>query len=142
VWAGRVDQQIVQQLTTAGNSPLRMVRASLLKNDAFMTALGRPTRDQIVSMRPSELTTLEAIDLANGQALADAIAAGAGRLAAQHSSDPEGLTNWLFGFALSRPPTADEMSLARELLGSAPTQQGIEDLLWSLFMLPEFQLVR
>lgn len=142
VWSSRVEPQIVQQLTTAGNAAVRMVRASLLKNDAFMTALGRPTRDQIVSMRPSELTTLEAIDLANGQALADAIAAGAGRLAAQFGSDPDGLTHWLFAFALSRSPTAEEKSLARELLGSEPTQQGIEDLLWSVFMLPEFQLVR
>ena len=54
-----------------------MVRASLVKSDALMRALGRPNRDQIVSMRPSDLTTLEAIDLANGETLATAIERGA-----------------------------------------------------------------
>ena len=59
-----------------------MVRASLLKSDFLMRALGRPNRDQIVTSRPSELTTLEAIDLANGQALANALKSGARRIVA------------------------------------------------------------
>ena len=35
-----------------------------------MRSLGRPLREQIVSMRPTDLTTLEAVDLANGPTLA------------------------------------------------------------------------
>ena len=46
-----------------------MVRAALLKSNDLMRALGRPNRDQIVSMRPSDLTTLEAISLANGETI-------------------------------------------------------------------------
>ena len=42
-----------------------------------MRALGRPNRDQIVTSRPNELTTLEAINLANGKELNNAVAVGA-----------------------------------------------------------------
>ena len=35
-----------------------------------------------------------------------------------------------------------ELTLAREALGEKPTAAGIQDLLWAVLMLPEFQLVR
>lgn len=148
VWTAKVDGTAARLLAAAWETPVPMVRASLLKNNAFLTALGRPTRDQVVSTRPSELTTLEAIDLANGQLLADAIAEGAQRRlksfggAESNADAAERLARWLFVFALSREPTADELSLCRELLGERPTPQAVEDLMWSVFMLPEFQLVR
>ena len=115
-----------QLLASAVGQPNPMVRASLMKNNAFMTALGRPTRDQIVSMRPSELTTLEAIDLANGQVLADAIAQGAPRIL-ERQQDATGLTRWLFEFALSRLPTADEERLAAQLLGPQPEEHADQE---------------
>ena len=40
------------------------------------------------------------------------------------------------------PPTADEAAVARDLLGTAPTAETVADCLWSVVMLPEFQLVR
>ncbi len=133
----------------------RAVRASLLNNNAFMASLGRPTRDQIVSMRPNELTTLEAIQLSNGQELADAISVGAQRLlerepvggaaegvVAEGVLRAEPLIQWLFTAALSRSPTEAELAIAGELLGEPPQPEPLEDLLWSLFMLPEFQLVQ
>ena len=45
--------------------------------------------------------------------------------------------------ALSRAPTEAEMTLCRSLLGDAqePTAAGVEDLLWAVVMLPEFQLM-
>jgi len=146
-WNAKVDKPAARLLAAAWETPAPMVRESLLKNNAFLAALGRPTRDQVVSMRPSELTTLEAIDLANGQQLADAIAEGARRLRAFGGEHPgpkaaQQLVRWLFVYALAREPTADELALCRELLGEQPTPQAIEDLLWSVFMLPEFQLVR
>jgi hypothetical protein len=128
------------QQGTAG--PIRMVRASLVKSDALMRALGRPNRDQIVTMRPSELTTLEAIDLANGPALAAAIAAGAKRWRPTAAEATRAVVDRLYLAALARRPTADESAAALAMLGSEPTGEALEDLLWSLFMLPEFQLVR
>lgn len=150
VWNAQLGSQLVEPLTLAMNAPLVMVRASLLRNDAFLTSLGRPTRDQIVSMRPTELTTLEAIDLANGQTLADAIAHGANQLAVEatgKSDRPGGgstdeVIHWIYSFALSRQPTSEELTLARELLGESRKGDSIEDFLWAVFMLPEFQLIR
>jgi hypothetical protein len=126
-----------------GHTP--MIRASLIKKDAFMTALGRPNRDQIVSMRPTDLTALEAIHLSNGQQLADTIARGAAReleRLKQSGETPSQVADRLFAFALSRPPTAEEQAVATRLLGEQPAAQEIEDLLWAVFMLPEFQMIR
>jgi hypothetical protein len=142
VWSGRVDPQLAAALTAAANSTLLMVRASLVKSDHLMRTLGRPNRDQIVTSRPSELTTLEAINLANGQTLASAIERGARRAIADHGESPEELVRWLCRFCLSREPTADELAVGRELLGAKPAEGSGQDLMWSIFMLPEFQLVR
>ena len=38
--------------------------------------------------------------------------------------------------------TQEELAAAREVLGAPPTPEGLADLLWLVFMLPEFQLVR
>lgn len=119
-----------------------MVRAALVKATPLMAALGRPNRDQVVTSRPADLTTLEAILLANEQSLADEIAKGGIRLLAEHGPDPDRITTWIFSAALARPPTADEAAVARDLLGAAPTAENVADCLWSVVMLPEFQLVR
>lgn len=124
------------------NPKALMVRASLLKADELMRALGRPNRDQVVTMRPEGLTTLEAIELANGQPLADAIAKGGNHLKTRFSDSSEDLIAWAFHYALSRNPSAEEQAQAKEFLGPAPEPKAIEDFLWAIIMLPEFQLVR
>ena len=119
-----------------------MVRASLVKSDALMRSLGRPNRDQIVSMRPSDLTTLEAIDLANGETLAAAIEKGAPQWLPTSGQSTADIVNRLYLAALSRAPTTDELTTATQMLGPQPTPEATQDLLWSIFMLPEFQLIR
>lgn len=140
-WEKVINAQGPTLLAQGAASAGRMVRASLLKSDFLMRTLGRPNRDQIVSTRPNDLTTLEAIDLANGSILAETIAKGAQRLLAEDRGGSDLITP-LYRHALSRNPTATELATARELLGEKPTQQGLEDLLWAVCMLPEFQLVR
>lgn len=142
LWNVKVGKQLATQLAQAATSAQPMVRASLLKADFFMRALGRPNREQIVSVRPNELNTLEAIDLNNGQTLATRLEQGASRVLAKQWSSSDALTHWLYQFALARVPTAAELTLAREVLGEKPTSQGVQDLLWAVLMLPEFQLVR
>lgn len=139
VWQKALNAQAPALLAQGAAANARMVRASLLKADFLMRTLGRPNRDQIVSTRPNELTTLEAIDLANGSILADTIAKGAKRLLA--APDIDTLTA-LYRRALSRDPNAKEKEVGMELLGPQATQEGIEDLLWVICMLPEFQVVR
>ena len=139
VWQKTIDAQAPALLAQGAAASGRMIRASLMKADFLMRTLGRPNRDQIVSTRPNDLTTLEAIDLANGSILADAIQKGAKRLletAKGHVITP------LYRHALGRDPTHEELATGKEILGSTPTQPSLEDLLWAVCMLPEFQLVR
>lgn len=116
------------------------IRASLVAADPLLTALGRPNREQVVTERASAATTLQALQLLNGETLARRLAQGAGRLAATHRSSTE-LVDQLYVRALGRAPTAEERRLCEEMLGPSPSAEGIEDLLWSLVMLPEFQLI-
>ncbi|MEK7953381.1 DUF1549 domain-containing protein [Luteolibacter sp. Y139] len=124
---------------TADSSP--MVRASLVPADLLMRALGRPNREQIVSMRPDNITTLEAIDLANGEQLAGLLKKGAASLSAARKPTPE-LIDQVFLRSLGRRATAAEKNGLGTVLGSQPTPQAIEDLLWMVILLPEFQFVR
>ena len=137
-----VERELLTALLQGSAGADRMVRVSLLKSNFLLRSLGRPNREQIVSMRPTELTTLEAIDLSNGQILADALAKGGVQIAAEFGSRPDELIRHVFVHALSREPTAAELGTARELLGDKPTPQAVEDLLWAMLMLPEFMLVR
>jgi hypothetical protein len=124
------------------NAPAGMVRASLMNSDLLQRALGRPNREQIVSMRPHDLTTLEAIDLNNGQILATRLEQGGQNLAARSWPSADALVRYVFTFALARPPTDGEMTLAREALGDKPAPNQVQDFLWAVCMLPEFHLVR
>lgn len=117
------------------------VRAVMVPADPLMTALGRPNREQVVTRRPSVATTLEALELNNGHGLDERLQTGAGRWLAQRSWQPGELADALFLAALGRRPTDEESTLAVELLGAPATADGAADLLWSLVMLPEFQLI-
>jgi Protein of unknown function (DUF1549)/Protein of unknown function (DUF1553)/Planctomycete cytochrome C len=118
-------------------------RSALVASDLMMRSLGRPNREQVVSERPSALTTLQALDLSNSELLAETLRRGAPNILKRFPGNkPEAIIDWLYESTLSRAPTTDEKTVAIELLGSPPTEQGVEDLVWSLIMLPEFQLVR
>jgi hypothetical protein len=121
----------------------RFVRATLVDCDALMRSLGRPNREQVVTTRPDQLSTLQALDLANGQILTDTLARGATNiLKADPKASADAIGERVFIRALGRKPTADELAAARGLVGDKPTAEGVADLLWAVVMLPEFQLVR
>lgn len=141
-WKDQIDPQASQLMAQWNSGTLPMVRASLLKNTALMRSLGRPMREQIVSMRPTELTTLEAIDLANEAELSKAFAAGAAKLTLRFQGDSKRLVEFIYQFALSRQPTPDEQQLLTESMGSQPTPELVQDVLWAICMLPEFWLIQ
>jgi hypothetical protein len=66
---------------------------------------------------------------------------GAAKLLATNNRPTDELVRELFVKSLGRAPTKNELKLAMELVGKAPQQEGLEDLLWSMAMLPEFQLI-
>lgn len=141
VWA-RAESRMAQMLAGVTGASSVPARASLMKSDLLQRALGRPNREQIVSMRPNELSTLEAIDLANGQALTTLLATGATKLLQRNWSSREDLVRWVYLAALSRAPTPAELAVATGLLGPELAEQGVADLLWAVCMLPEFQTIR
>ncbi len=130
-------------LTDAEKKDRTAYRASLVSSDLLMRSLGRPNREQVVTDRPSMLTTLQALDLSNSPLLAETLSRGAANIASQfENSDSPAVVDWLYESALARAPTSDERTVAFEVLGSPPSPQGIEDLIWLVIMLPEFQIVR
>jgi hypothetical protein len=121
---------------------LPMVRAVLVKGTALMAALGRPNRDQVVTSRPNDLTTLEAIQLANEQSLADEFSRGGAAILQAHGPTADAIVAWIYAAALGRKPTPEEAQAARDLLGETPSKDSVADCLWAIVMLPEFQLIR
>lgn len=123
-----------------GSAP---VRASLVDADLLMRSLGRPNREQVVTTRPDDLTTLQALDLTNGAILAERLSSGAKLLIAQYPDrSADDWTAWLAMSIVGRQPTSVESSIGRELLGGRPTESGLADLMWALIALPETWTVR
>jgi hypothetical protein len=142
-WAATALPQARAAFASAAGAGDLMVRASLMKGDLLMRSLGRPNREQVVTVRPEQLSTLQAIDLANGTILAGLLnKGGANLLAASAAKSADAVVDEVFLRALSRPPTPEERAVLSELAGSPLTAQGLEDVLWAVLMLPEFQLVR
>ena len=56
------------------------VRASLVIADLLMRSLGRPNRDQVVTTRPDDLSTLQALDLTNGPEMTELVLEGSKNL--------------------------------------------------------------
>ncbi|MEM9348506.1 MAG: PSD1 and planctomycete cytochrome C domain-containing protein [Planctomycetota bacterium] len=134
-------QELEKQTGTQGEK--FTARASMLPSDFLQRALGRPNREQVVTSRPQELTTLQALDLANGEALNTMIQQGATSLINKHKGKTtDQMITLVYTRALSRQPTAAERRICREMLGEPMIQQGLEDMLWSVIMLPEFQHIR
>lgn len=118
------------------------VRAALVYADPLQTALGRPNREQVVTTRSTTATTLEALELTNGPELAGLLQKGAEKILSENPAiNSRDLATQLYETALGRRPTSKELRLAGELLGEKPQQSGVEDLIWNIAMLPEFQLI-
>jgi hypothetical protein len=148
IWndAGRSEIQPTQSPLIAELSravaPRKPARSSLRKADLLTRALGRPNRDQIVTSRPQDLSTLEALDLSAGQRLAEMLTAGASKLASHWSNQPDAFVDWLFPAMLTRPASAKERAALLETLGQKLSPQSIEDVLWTILNLPEFQRIQ
>ena len=79
------------------------IRAALVAADPLLVALARPNREQVVTTRSSAATTLQALELTNGETLADTLRRGAENLLAAPSNGD--LISALYEKALGRKPT-------------------------------------
>jgi hypothetical protein len=62
-------------------------------SSTFTRALGRPVRDQVISVRPSESSPLQALELVNGEAYTRRLSRGARRLLGQLPPEPVSVYN-------------------------------------------------
>ena len=115
-------------------------RESLQNKTALTTALGRPNREQVTTQRPSVATTLQALALTNGEVLSRIIKDGAAALA-NGEEKQERLAKRLFHLALGRGPTEAEAGMLDGLASGENAKESVEDILWAVAMLPEFQLI-
>jgi hypothetical protein len=131
----------IELYVITGDRTLLETRAVLAINDPLMRALGRPNREQVVTQRQTAATTLQALELTNGGELAGMLAQGANKCIKECGGDGGRIVNSLYERSLCRHPTVEERETALQILGSPIRKEGVEDLLWSVVMLPEFQLV-
>lgn len=118
------------------------VRASLVHSSYLMRALGRPNREQVVTVRPEDLSTLQALELNNGKDFTELLDKGASSLLERFpESTASTLIIEVYRQALSRDPTPDELTHVGSLFEGPPQPETVADLLWMIFLLPEFQLL-
>ena len=96
----------------------------------------------MVTKRDSLATTSQALELTNGNTLGKKLKAGARYWMQREGKMPARLVSQLYLEALGRAPSREEARIAFGLLGPTIDPQGIEDLLWIITMLPDFQLIR
>ncbi|MCP9765573.1 DUF1549 domain-containing protein [Lacihabitans soyangensis] len=115
-------------------------RASLVANNAFLTALGRPNREVVSTSRDSQASLLQALELTNGERLTNVLARGAKYWKAQFKTR-DVIIRVLFSKALGRLPNNSEMKTAQSAMDENPSIEQIQDLFWAVLLLPEFQLI-
>ena len=116
-------------------------RASMVKLDPFMKALGRPTRENVTTSRDDQATLLQALELTNGDFFNNVMEEGAENWLADYGSDGQTLVNRLYLESFGRQPTAEEAQLMQDVLGEQPEKEQVQDLLWATVLLPEFQFI-
>ncbi|MDF1756204.1 MAG: DUF1549 domain-containing protein [Verrucomicrobiales bacterium] len=121
---------------------LHIARASLRDNDLLQRALGRPNREQIVSMRENRLTMLQAMDLSNGESFSKLLNRSAENLINTLSKHPDEVITSVYEKSLSRAPSDLEREISRDIIGQKMSRESLQDFLWNIVMLPEFQIVQ
>ena len=83
---------------------------------------------------------MQALELTNGDRFNNALESGAKKWKEQFKTGQE-IISEVYKKALGREPEQDEMKVALDMLGSSPDDGDIEDFLWAVMLLTEFQLI-
>ncbi|MCH9023024.1 MAG: PSD1 domain-containing protein [Planctomycetes bacterium] len=117
------------------------IRAVAVTNDPLLSALGRPNRDQVNTSRRPAATLLQALELTSGSMLQEVIQKGAQEKLKTYGARSDQWVTEVFRMALGREPLDDERRTAMKTIGKPMKRKGVEDFLWAILMLPEFQLI-
>ncbi len=132
-----LDEYKFQFLILADIAP----RTAFVQNSDFMWMLGRPRREQVVTRRESRATTLQLLELSSGEAFASLLRDGASQLLSQKWEGREELVHYLFRSLLGRIPSGAESEKIEQIFPSLDDRAGLEDLLWTLLLHPEYQFI-
>jgi uncharacterized membrane protein len=116
------------------------VRASLVRNDGFLTALGRPNRETVLTSRDTQANLLQALELTNGQKFNSILRSGAQRWIDRYQQNDQ-IIRAVYRQALGRDPLPKEFQVAKNALGATPRPELVQDFLWAIVLLPEFQFI-
>lgn len=87
--------------------PAYAVREWRIAGSSLDRALGRPIRDQVYSTRDSRATTIQALELVNGERLTHWLWRGARRMTGQLPPEPQSLLAWQMNAARNAPAPFD-----------------------------------
>jgi len=135
------DSAVVYKLLPDSNkTKIPFARASLVLNDPFLTALGRPNRETVSTSRVSQANLLQALELTNGVKFNDAMKRGAAKWKEKYP-DTDLMIKEIYRKALGRLPVKSEEKIAKKMLGKTPGVDNVQDFLWAIALHPEFQLI-
>lgn len=120
---------------------LPFARASLVAQDDFMKTLGRPVRENVTTQRSGEATLLQSLLLTNSAFFHENIARGSKQWLEKSGEEPEQLMEELYLQALGRSPTRKEKKILLSKLEEGTRPEALQDIIWALMLLPEFQLI-
>ncbi len=135
-----IDSLSLLQLTPGDDGKRSTVRAWQIGSVPFMTMLGRPAREVVVTSRNQDMTALVALELINGESL-EILVQQAAKGQLLQTVDHDELIARIHRTLLGRSPTREEYVIASQLLAESPSQDAVADFIWTLIMLPEFQLI-
>jgi uncharacterized membrane protein/mono/diheme cytochrome c family protein len=122
------------------NSQPSFVRSSLVANNPFLTALGRPNREVVVTSRDSQASLLQALELTNGERLIKVLERGASEWKLKFKTR-KNISNELYLRLLGRIPNEKELKVIGTYMDESPSNDQIQDLFWAVLLLPEFQII-
>jgi hypothetical protein len=119
---------------------VKLGRAWTHTRSPLQESLGRPDRNNVTTVRDTEASTLQGLQILTGPDLNGAIEKIAGKLIAEKMGNDE-LIQTVWSRGLQRKPDATELKVSRQILGEKPTKEAVSDLVWSVIALPEFQVL-
>lgn len=135
------DSMIVYNLLPAGvKGQVPFARAALVKNDAYLTALGRPNRETVSTSRNTQANLLQALELTNGTLFNGTLKKAAIAWRQKYPASAV-LVKEVYKQAFGRMPTKEEEMEAEKSLGASPSVEAVQDFLWAITLQPEFQLI-
>ncbi|MBX3257392.1 MAG: DUF1549 domain-containing protein [Chitinophagaceae bacterium] len=135
------DSAIVYKLLPEDiKATLPFARAAVVKNDPFLTALGRPNRETVSTSRTSQANLLQALEFTNGTLFNEAVKRGASQWINKYPQTNT-MVKEIYRSALGRLPQPNEESVAEKMLGEKPTAAAVQDFMWAMALHPEFQLI-